>query len=142
MRAKLSIVDDSGRTFEGEVTLHPPSGPRRRRASRAPASDRKGGSRNMKDLDFDLPTRAFVKKYVARMSGPARFTLLLAKLSKGEIGAGIGLGELTRAWNTMTQRMGRFNPAYSTRAHDNGWVSCPKRGFYALRSDWTETLRA
>ena len=143
MKISITITDESGQTFEGELELSPSRPPKRGRTrgttrlsrGKAPAE------RSSAKPDFDLPTRAFMKRYVGEMGGDARFTLLLASLTKGEVGKAVGLSEISKSWNKMTQRMGgRFNPAYPTRAHENGWIASPKRGFYSLRSSWTQIL--
>src|SRR5439155_7380346 len=49
--------------------------------------------------------------------------------------------EIEKAWNRMTALMGgKFNPSYTMRAKDNGWVDTPKTGHYALRSGWEKAL--
>lgn len=103
---------------------------------------RKPGVPGRTSLDFSLPVRAFMKRHAKNLGGPQKFTVLLARLSSGKAGAAIGLKEIEKTWNRMTEPMGgRFNPAYTTRAKDNGWVDTPRTGFYALLSGWAEALR-
>jgi hypothetical protein len=82
-----------------------------------------------------------MKRHGKSLGGPQKFTVLLARLSGGKIGTAISLKEIEKAWNRMTEPMGgRFNPAYTTRAKDNGWVDTPKTGSYALLSGWASAL--
>ena len=138
MKVRLVVTDAKGNTYEGEATLVATGGthPRGNASARKPRATmtvRVGP-------DFSLPMRAFMKRHAKGLGGPQKFTLLVAKLSRGKIGPGISLGELEKAWNRMTALMGKFNPAYTTRAKDNGWVDTPKTGHYALRSSWTGAL--
>jgi hypothetical protein len=82
-----------------------------------------------------------MKRYVKGLSGAQKFTALLAKLSDGKVGATVEYREIEKAWNRMKALMGgKFNPAHTTRAKDNGWVDTPKTGHYGLRSGWVEAL--
>jgi hypothetical protein len=137
MKVRVVVTDGGGNTFEGEATLvavgeralHRVSG----RKPRAP---------DRTSPDFSLPVRAFMRRHHAkRLSGPQKFTVLLARLSEGKTGVAISFRDIEKAWNRMTEPMGgRFNPAYTTRAKENGWVDAPKTGHYALRSGWTAAL--
>lgn len=91
--------------------------------------------------DFSLPARAFVKQHGKGLGGAQKFTALLGKLSGGKTGTAIERREIEKAWNRTTALMGgKFNPSYTTRAKDNGWVDTPKTGHYALRSGWEKAL--
>ena len=138
MKVRLVVTDGGGNTYEGEATLVPTGG--------VPPA-RKVPEKKVRPIvtaratpDFSLPLRAFMKRYAKGLGGPQKFTLLVAKLSGGKTGPSISLGELEKTWNRMTALMGKFNPAYTTRAKDNGWVDTPKTGYYALRSSWTGAL--
>lgn len=52
-------------------------------------------------VDLEVPIRPFIKKHAKNMSGPKKFTLLLARLSKGDLKAEIALSEIERNWNKM-----------------------------------------
>lgn len=104
-------------------------------------SDRKAQRPTRETLDFSLPVRAFMKRHARRLGGPQKFTALLARLTMGEVGVAKSFKEIKNTWNRMTEPMGgRFNPAYTTRAKDSGWVDTPKTGFYGLRPDWASAL--
>lgn len=92
-------------------------------------------------VDFDLPYRAFVDRYVrANASSPEKFALVLAHITKGGASGAVQLEAIEKAWGTKKGRLGKFNLAYPTRAKDKGWVDSPKKGTYVLRQDWTEIL--
>lgn len=94
-----------------------------------------------KVIDFSMPIRPFVKKYSKEMSGPKKFTLLLAFLSKGEVSKQIELKEIKKCWNKMTSKslLGmKFNLFYSGNAKENDWVNTEKSGSYHLRPSWKE----
>jgi len=92
--------------------------------------------------DFALPLRPFVKKYARNLSGPQKFALVLAYLTKGRADVQVELTSITRPWNKMTGLLGGYNQAYSTRAKDKGWVDSPKASVYVLLPGWAEILRA
>ncbi|MFQ5663678.1 MAG: hypothetical protein ACE5HL_07595 [Terriglobia bacterium] len=92
-------------------------------------------------LSFRLNPRAFMKKYGHGLSGPQKFTLLLARLTKGSTSQQVSLAEIKKQWNSMKALMdGPFNRAHPNRAKDSGWVDSPKRGVYVLATDWKEAL--
>lgn len=139
MRVQITLRDGSGGKFQGEVELTP-SGPlaRRRRGANGHGNLAKRGA----TLDFELPMRAFIKRYARGLSGPRRFTLLLARLSGGRIGHPVETKNLEREWNRMTEPMnGSFNSAYGSRARDEGWVDTATRGTFVLRSEWQRAVR-
>ena len=137
MKVQVVVTDDEGNVFKGDTVLVAVPGSRTQRES--------GGKvqkpTRREALDFSLPVRAFVKRYAKGLRGPQKFTVLLARLTGGKADTALSGQDVARAWNRMTEPMGgRFNPAYTTRAKDNGWVDAPKTGFYALRPGWTEAL--
>lgn len=94
-----------------------------------------------KDLDFSRSARAFIKEYGAGMSGPKKFTLLLAYLVKGDMKTKASLTEVEKNWSKMTAKnlMGmKFNRFYTSQARENDWVSTEKSGSYHLRSSWKD----
>jgi hypothetical protein len=138
MKVRVVVTDDGGKTFEGEAILVAVTSRRRPRHAPDP-KPQKATARTKPDLS--LPVRAFMKQHCKGLGGAQKFTTLLAKLTGGKIGAAVGLKEIEKSWNRMTALMGgRFNPAYTTRAKDNGWVDTPKTGHYALRADWEKAL--
>lgn len=137
MRVRVVVTDGSGNTFEGEATLVAVTGTRRAR----PTPSLKPQPQARTKPDLSLPVRAFMKQHGKGLGGGQKFTVLLAKLTGGKIGIAVTLKEIERNWNRMTALMrGKFNPAYTTRAKDNGWVDTPKPGHYALRSGWEKAL--
>jgi hypothetical protein len=92
-------------------------------------------------IDLDVPIRPFIKKHAKGMSGPKKFTLLLARLTKGDLKAEIALSEIERNWNKMrsTSLMGmNFNRFYPIQAKNNDWVDSGRKGFYKLRPSWRQ----
>lgn len=92
-------------------------------------------------VDFSSNIRAFVKQYAGGMSGPQKFALLLAYLTKGDSSKRISLEEIQRHWNKMTAKGllgGKFNRFYSATARERDWVSTEKSGLYYLRPSWRE----
>lgn len=93
------------------------------------------------EVDFSSNIRAFVKRYGGRMSGPQKFALLLAYLTKGDSSKRLSLEEIHRHWNKMTAKglFGvKFNRFYSATARERDWVNTEKSGHYYLRPSWRE----
>lgn len=95
-----------------------------------------------RDIDFSLNERAFVKRYVVGKSGPKRFTLLLAYLSKGEVNKNVELGEIKKHWNKMAAKtlLGEFNMFYPNDAKTRGWIDSKEYGSYNLTNEWKNVL--
>jgi hypothetical protein len=92
-----------------------------------------------KPLDFSLPIRAFIKRHARHLSGPKKFTLLVAYLAKGDLKKTISLVEIKKHWSRMTAKSllaVEFNSFYSSPAKDNDWVNTEKTGLYYLRPSW------
>jgi hypothetical protein len=94
---------------------------------------RNGG--HVKDIDFSIPIRGFLKKYSSGMSGAAKFALLVAYYAKGNHNLTVHLADIESAWSTSLMG-GKFNSAYTVRAKDNDWVSSESFGSYRLRPSW------
>jgi CHASE2 domain-containing sensor protein len=93
--------------------------------------------------DLAMPLRPFVNKHARKMSGPEKFTLVLAHMTKGKTGVKVEGAVITKAWAKMTGLLKcDFNTAYPTRAKDKGWVDSPRHNSYSLLPGWTEILRA
>ena len=95
-------------------------------------------------FDFDDNIRAFVKRHAGGFSGPQKFVLLLAYVSKGKVNVEIPLSVIEGHWNKMTSSSllgGRFNRFYTNSAKESGWVNSPKKGFYVLRPSWPDILK-
>jgi site-specific DNA-cytosine methylase len=140
MRVHVIVTNALGKTFEGNVSLAASNGTSQRR--RRVASVRKASlaRAHAKKPNFSLPIRAFVRRYAKNLSGPQKFTALVAKLAKGKAGVAISLKDVEKRWNQMTHSLGSYNGAHSSRAKDNGWVDSPKRSFYVLVPGWTDAL--
>jgi hypothetical protein len=84
MKVQVIVTDSAGTVFEGEAVLAPKGQAPKvsRQASRAAPVAK---SSSPVTLDFDLPVRAFVKRYARGLSGPKRFAVLVAKLTGGKI---------------------------------------------------------
>lgn len=92
------------------------------------------------ELDFSLNIRAFIKRYAGGKSGPKRFVLLLAYLTKGEVGVDIGLDKIGSEWKKMSAKnlMGKFNRFYPNEAKTQGWADSKAHGTYCLTKAWKE----
>ncbi len=141
MRLRILLTDDDGLEYGGEVDLVPESAghvAREATTQVAKAADAQGANGG---IDFSLGSRPFMKKYGSHKSGPRRFALLVAYLTKGDTTARVSLSLLEEAWNRMKPLMGgSYNPSYSTRAKDEGWVESPKYGMYSVRPAWEGIL--
>jgi len=92
-------------------------------------------------LDFGLNERNFIKIYAKGLSGPKKFTLLLAYVVKGKTGTEVELSKLRLMWNKMTSKnlMGyNFNLKYPNEAKTQGWIDSKKSGVYHLRQGWMD----
>lgn len=79
------------------------------------------------------------------MSGPKKFTLLVARFVKGDLKKEIALSEIRRNWNKMSAKTllnMKFNLFYPSQAKENDWVESKRKGFYNLRPDWKEILKS
>jgi len=100
---------------------------------------RSGTQPSSQKLDFDVPLRPFIRKYAKGMSGPKKFTLLLARLVQGDLKKEVSLGQIETNWNKMTSAhlLGmKFNRFYPVQAKDRDWVHSKRKGFYNLRPNW------
>lgn len=103
--------------------------------------DPKVGEDSEAEVDFSKPFRPFVKKYAKGKSGPKKFVLLVAYLTKGDVSQSISLNDVETQWKKMKSLLGSdFNRFYSSQAKDRDWVDSPKQGFYILRPNWKDVL--
>lgn len=91
-------------------------------------------------VNFDKPLRPFMKQYVTKnMSGAKKFTLLLVRLTKGDLKKEVALAEIEKQWSKMTSIVGtEFNRFFPSAAKDNDWVESKRKGSYNLRPNWKE----
>jgi len=142
MKAHITITDDHGAVFEGEVDLAPVGVARgARRRTKLSANAKAAKKAAPVRLDFTRPERAFIKTYARALSGPRKFVLLVAYLAKGQVGKEVQLNEVHKHWNKMTALLeGKFNRFYSNTAKDDGWVDTKKKGVYVLTASWKEAV--
>lgn len=136
MRVNVVVVGDDGKAYGATADLSPIDVKDVDTASY-------GASRTdaVSGVDLDLPVRPFMKRYGADKSGPKRFVLLLAHMTRGAAGARVHISDIQKLWNTMGGLIGGdFNSAYPTRAKDGGWVDATKSGEYSLLPRWTEVV--
>ena len=94
-------------------------------------------------ISFDAPVLAFMNKHARGLNGSQKFTLLLARLAKGNTTTEVSFQELAKRWNKMKTVMGGpFNGAHANRARARGWVDTRKHGVYHLCKPWKESLQA
>ena len=137
MKVQVVLTDESGKTFEGFADLVPLLSSRPTRKSRADS-----GKSSSVRANFSTPMRAFVKAHARTLSGPKKFALLVAYLSKNNPENTVPFIDIESNWNKMTGLLGKYNPAHSTRAKDNGWVDSPKQGVYVIVPGWEVILNA
>lgn len=105
-----------------------------------PASSKQGPT-IAADISFNLSVLAFMSKYARGLSGPQKFTLLIARLVKGSTTTETSFQEVKKRWNKMKTVMGsEFNPVNANRAKAEGWVDTTKHGVYVLCNSWKEYL--
>lgn len=144
----IAFTDEDGNTWEHELRLvsRGKQGTRSRTPRQRPASvGRSSRSAKPKSaaaaaLDFSLRVPAFIKRHATGVSGPRKFTILVARLTKGDLKAEASVSEIERQWSKMTRLLGQFNRAHATRAKDNAWVDSPKTGVYKLLDGWRGAL--
>ncbi len=137
MKARIVITDKNGNTFEGEVELSQIA-PSYKKTKKGEPRERTSRALVPTPSDFDLHVKAFVKKYASRLSGPGKFTLLLAHMAKGKTTNPIQLIDIKKQWNKMTQLLGgKFHQEYPNRAKIDDLVVPAKKGWYELRPNWT-----
>lgn len=136
MKISFVFTDDRGKEYEGSAELVPVHPTRKTRSGsviKPPASTVR--------LSFELNLRAFMRRYSGGLQGDQKFTLLLARLAKGDSSKRVSFDEIRTQWNRMKTVMGgRFIAAYSNRAKEHGWVDTPRRGEYILSAQWKEAL--
>jgi hypothetical protein len=139
MKARITITNDQGVTFEGTAELMRVS-----KSSKGAKAGKKmrAAAQPITTLSFSLNPRAFVNKYAKDMNGSRKFTLLLARLVQGKPGKEISGEQIVSAWKRMKGVLGAYNTAHATRAKEQGWIDSPKKGVYALSSSWREVISA
>jgi len=97
---------------------------------------------SVRDVDFSINERAFVKRYATDKSGPKKFTLLLSYLVKGEADKNVELSEIKKHWDKMSAKnmLGKFNMFYPSDAKNRGWIDSKEYGKYNLTNEWKNIL--
>jgi hypothetical protein len=114
-------------------------------ASFGPASSLTSSRVVAKSVDLTIQVKAVVKRHAKNMSGPEKFTLLLAWLAKGDPKTEVQLGSIISLWNKMSAKNllgGKFNHFYPSQAKTNDWVESKKTANYNLRPGWQEIFKA
>jgi len=153
MRVSIIVTDDAGNSWEFDLprrgSANPsessPS-PEKKRRTRKKTS--KGGSVAVQPdgevqdedpaIDLSLPIRPFMNRYARGATGARKFALMVAHTAKGDLSAEVTRSDIEKQWSKMTGLLGEFNPAFSTRAKDSGWVDSPKFGVYKLLLGWKD----
>ena len=137
MRAMLSITDENGNKYEGniELLLVSDSPPLAEGTQKGPIGATSAS------IDFSLPVRAFARTYAAsNSSGAARLVVLLAYIAKGSGGTNVPAETVRSEWSRLTAHLGAFNRAHFTRAKDRAWVDSTEPGIYRLGPRWREAF--
>jgi hypothetical protein len=139
LKVSIIISDDHGNNYHGECDLAASS----KAAHKSVKSAAPPKSSAKTSVNLSIPIRAFVKQHAHDLSGPEKFALLVAYLTKGDSQKGVLIVEVEKQWNRMKPLLGgKFNLAYTTRAKDNGWVDSPKRGVYVVLPGWKSIFDA
>ena len=150
MRALIAFTDGDGNVWEHELELTLRKA-RTTSSTKLTAQSKKSEGRSAPTIraarregagpDFTLPVRPFIKRYAKGASGAKRFTILVARLARGDEKVEVPFSEIDKQWNKMKVLLGgAFNPAHASRARDNGWVDSPKHAVYKLLSEWRDAL--
>ena len=136
MRVTITVTDDHGETFDGEVDLAPATSRRGGRArARAKPASTMGGR-----IDFGVPLRAFLMRH-ARGTGAQNFAVLLAHMTGGKTDVQVPHSDLEAAWARNKGVLGGgYARVYATRSKGEGWSDSPKRGTFVLRPEWRGAL--
>lgn len=107
----------------------------------APVIHSSEGEVALKPLDFSVNPRAFFKHYSANLSGPKKFALAVAYLSKGNTEQAVSLEAIITLWSSVEGVMdGAYKSMYATRAKESDWIESARSGTYLLRPKWMQIL--
>lgn len=108
--------------------------------TRKPAQPTSPTTRTARQISFEMSTLAFMNKYARGLSGPKKFTLLVARMVKGNTSGQVPYQDVAAQWNKMrTVLGGKCNAAHGNRAKAAGWVDSDKGG-WKLTSSWKDAL--
>ena len=93
-----------------------------------------------REINFNLNSRAFFKQNVKSLTGPKKYTLVVAYLTKGKVGQELSSDKIKACWDKHSKLLGGKlkSGVYGTRAKESGWLDDPKYGFYCLTKDWVD----
>ncbi|MDD5043453.1 MAG: hypothetical protein PHD51_02155 [Patescibacteria group bacterium] len=91
-------------------------------------------------INFNQNSRAFFKEYGKGLTGPKRFVLVVAYLSKSKKKLDVTSEDVKTCWNKHSRLLGGklTTGIYGTRAKENGWLDATKNGSYHLTARWDE----
>jgi len=138
MKISITVRDDEGRIFHGDtVLIAASSGDPQTEIPTLPGTPAPAS----RDSDFQLPVRAFMKKYAVGKNGAQKFAMLVAHMTKGDTQACVSGADIECEWNKMTAILcGAYNRAHPTRAKERGWVNSPKWGTFTLLRGWEQVV--
>jgi hypothetical protein len=138
MKVMITVVDDQGTKFRGELILLQ-DGSMEPVNSVAFKSMVPEPVTSEADPDYSLNPRNFARTYGGGMSGEQLFTLLLALETRGTPGKEVAGAAIEKRWASMTGVLRLpFNRRVTTRAKEYGWVDSRNRGSYSLTTNWKE----
>ncbi len=138
MKVTVTLTDDSGNIFQGQVELTPSSSQRSVRTK----TTARAKNAPKHTINLSSPIRAFVKRHARGMGGPQKFTLLLARMVSGDTKREVPFATIRKQWGKMTGLLGKWNGAHTIRAKEHEWVDSPKTGMYALLPGWKDIFNA
>lgn len=139
MKVSIILTTDDGNTFQGEMKLSATTAPRASRTKHRAAIKTQNTTTA---VNLASPLRPFMKRNTGGMGGPQKFALLIAHLASGDTKKEITLALVQKHWRKMTGFLGKWNPAYTTRAKEQEWVDSPKFGAYVLMPGWKGLFNA
>jgi hypothetical protein len=136
MKVQITVIDDKGKEFTGEIDLQLIKG--NKEVKKAIRQKKQLVTHNITESDLNSGNRAFIKKFVKRKTpGPNKFVILLSWMVKGKTNINIKNDEIKKQWNRVKGLMGgKYQRMYATRAKENGWVDSNKKGLVHLVSNW------
>lgn len=136
MKVDLTVTMDDGTVLKGTADLS--QGPMTSEVSTGRRGTQQIGPA---PFNFQLPVRAFMKRYATELSGPKKLTLLIAYMARGQTALPVARADVEKHWKKMSGLLGGgYNGAYDTRARDNGWIISPKAGVFELVDGWVEAV--
>jgi len=99
--------------------------------------------KNIENLkkDLDLDKRAFLRRNAKNLKGPGKIALLAFFITKAQ-NQSVSSNKIENEWNNVKSILGKYNPAYLTRAREYGFLKKDdtKKKYYKLTNSWLEKL--